>query len=38
MPAGFRRYLVGKFLDKCFHCDIVEKRFAAKLLIMQTFS
>jgi len=39
MPAGFRRHLVGKTLRNVFfHCDIAEKRFVGKLVIIQTFS
>jgi len=37
MPAGFRRHFVGKPLINVFHCDIAEKRFVGKLVIIQTF-
>jgi len=38
MPAGFRRHLVGKTPINVFHCDIAEKRFVVKTVIIQTFS
>jgi len=37
MPAGFRRYLVGKTLINVFHCDFAEIRFACKLVAIQKF-
>jgi len=38
MPAGFRRYFVGKTLRNVFHCDRADIRFVGKLVIIQTFS
>jgi len=38
MPVSFRRHLVGKTLINVFHCDIAERRFVGKLVIIQTFS
>jgi len=34
MPDGFRRHLVGKTLRNVCHCDIAERRFVGKLVII----